>query len=127
MPKVIVVDDDHTNVVLTKMLLELDGFQVATCADIPQAAAAAESGVDAFVIDYHLARGINGLELLRQVRQGETAAPANTIIIVTSGDYRRETESTQAGANLFLHKPYPPENLSKELINLLKPRKGNDQ
>ncbi len=127
MPKIIVVDDDHTNVTLTKMLLELDGFQVVTCTDIPQAALAAENGADAFVIDYHLARGVNGLELLHQVRQRKTAVPPNTIVIVTSGDYRRETESTQAGADLFLHKPYPPENLSKELKNLLKPRKVNDQ
>lgn len=119
MPKIIVVDDDHTNITLTKMLLELDGFQVTTCTDIPQAAKATGDGVDAFVIDYHLARGVSGLELLQQIRQGKTAAAPETIVIVTSGDYRRETESSQAGANLFLHKPYPPENLSEELQKLL--------
>ncbi|MFQ5419982.1 MAG: response regulator [Anaerolineae bacterium] len=125
MSKIIVVDDDHTNITLTKMLLELDGFQVTTCTDIPQATEAAGNGIDAFVIDYHLARGVNGLELLHQIRNGETAAAPETIVIVTSGDYRREIESNQAGADLFLHKPYPPENLSEELKKLLKMRESH--
>lgn len=127
MTKVIVVDDDQTNITLTKMLLELEGFEVTSCTDIPQAARAAKDGVDAFVIDFHLARGVNGVELLRQIREGNTDALPQTVVIVTSGDYRREIESKKAGADLFLHKPYPPENLAIELKKLLDLRKINDQ
>ena len=58
MPNVIVVDDDPTNMTLLKLLLELDGFVVNTYSDVPSAKAAAQKDTDAFVIDYHLARGM---------------------------------------------------------------------
>ena len=119
MSKIIVVDDDPTNITLIQMLLELDDFVVKTCREVEQAITMAEADTDAFVIDYHLARGSNGLDLLRAIRSGETAASPNAIVLITSGDYRCEPESIEAGANLFLLKPYPPNALSQEIQKLL--------
>lgn len=119
MPKVIVVDDDPTNITLLQLLLELDGFTVNSFVDVNEAKNNTEADTVAFVVDYHLARGANGLELLRAIRQGETAVPADCIVIITSGDYRRRTEAKEAGANLFLQKPYPPGSLSKKIKQLL--------
>jgi DNA-binding response OmpR family regulator len=119
MNKIIVVDDDHTNVGLTKMLLELDGFDVIACQDIEQAKAAAAPEISAFVVDVHLARGASGLELIRAVRAAETAASADAIIITASGDHRREEEARTAGADCFLLKPYSPADLSQEIHRLL--------
>ncbi len=115
MSKIIVVDDDPTNITLIQMLLELDGFTVIACGDVDGAKAAAAADTSAFVVDYHLARGSKGLDLLHAVRRGETAAPQDTIVIITSGDYRCEAETMEAGANLFLLKPYSPNTLSQEL------------
>ena len=119
MTNVIVVDDDLANITLIKMLLELDGFTVGAFATVDEAKSKAAVDTDAFVVDYYLARGANGLELLHSVRNGETAAPAQTAFIVTSGDYRREEEALEAGADRFLFKPYPPEMLCKEIEKLL--------
>jgi len=119
MTKIIVVDDDLTNAGLIKMLLELDGYEVVSCADIAQAKTAASTDAGAFVIDCHLARGASGLDLVRDVRQGKTDAAAEISIIVTSGDHRREPEAMEAGADQFLLKPYPPDTLSEALKNLL--------
>ncbi|MCP4425434.1 MAG: response regulator [Chloroflexi bacterium] len=119
MPKIIVVDDDSTNITLIQMLLELDGFTVSSCAGVDQAKAMAEADTGAFVVDYHLARGSKGLDLLTAVRNGETAASRDAVVIITSGDYRCEAETTEAGANLFLLKPYSPDALSQGLSNML--------
>lgn len=119
MTKVIVVDDDQANITLIKMLLELDGFTVSACTTIDEAKMQVAGDTDVFVVDYYLARGVSGLDLLDAVRKGETAAPAQTPFIITSGDYRREEEALQAGANRFLFKPYPPETLSKVIEKLL--------
>ncbi|MBK7897362.1 MAG: response regulator [Candidatus Promineifilaceae bacterium] len=119
MTQIIVVDDDNTNSSLIKMLLELDGFSVEACEDQDKAEAAATAQTQAFVIDCHLARGRSGLDLLRAIRAGETNAAMETAVIITSGDYRREEESMSAGANLFLLKPYPPNDLSEAISNLL--------
>ncbi|GJM39945.1 MAG: hypothetical protein DHS20C20_02270 [Ardenticatenaceae bacterium] len=119
MKKIIVVDDDNTNSSLIKMLLELDGFSVEACEDQVKAEAVASQETKAFVVDCHLARGKSGLDLLRAIRAGKTNAASDTAVIVTSGDYRRENESMQAGANLFLLKPYPPNTLSEVIVEIL--------
>lgn len=119
MSKVIVVDDDPTNVGLIKMLLELDGFSITACTDIEEAKAAATEEVSAFIVDCNLARDENGIDLLRDVRGGKTAASEKTVVIMTSGDYRRDEESREAGADRFFLKPYSPGDLSSELSKLL--------
>lgn len=118
MSTIIVVDDDLTNVTLIQMLLEMDGFQVVACTDTEQALKAAIKGVNAFLVDCNLAGGKSGLDLLRTVRAGKTSVPANTIFFVTSGDHRREAEAQEAGADLFLLKPYSPTELSVEFNRL---------
>ena len=127
MAQIIVVDDDNTNSSLLKMLLELDGYSVAACEDQESAVSETTSITQAFVIDCHLARGKSGLDLLRAVRAGETKAKTETAVIVTSGDYRRETESIEAGADLFLLKPYPPQTLSEAISNVLGQGEANEQ
>jgi CheY-like chemotaxis protein len=119
MKKVIVVDDDPTNMGLLQMLLELDGFSVVACATITEALTATEENTAAFVVDCHLSRGESGLELLDMIRQEETAAAKDCVVIVTSGDQRLKEESESRGANLFLLKPYPPSDLSISLAKLL--------
>jgi CheY-like chemotaxis protein len=57
MKRIIVVDDDQTNVSLIKMLLELDGFTVEACTTIESAKTATANGVDVFVVDVNLSRG----------------------------------------------------------------------
>lgn len=119
MTKVIVVDDDVTNVGLIKMLLELEGFEAEACTGIKQAKATANEETDVFVVDINLARGTSGLDLLKDIRAGQTAARPDTIVIMTSGDYRRENDSLDAGAQRFLLKPYPPQSLSAEINKLI--------
>jgi Response regulator containing CheY-like receiver, AAA-type ATPase, and DNA-binding domains len=111
MPKIIVVDDDTTNVMLTQMLLELEGYSVIGCTNLAQAYASAAEGIDAFLVDVNLARGESGLELLRAVRAGKTAVAADTAVIITSGDLSRKQEALSLGATSFLLKPYPPDSL----------------
>ena len=122
MHKVIVVDDDPTNTSLIKLLLEMDGFSVQTSADIAGAKEVSSLSTDAYLIDCHLERGSNGIDLLKDIRLGETKAAVDVVVIVTSGDYRREVDAEVAGADLFLLKPYAPDTLSSKLKELLKAR-----
>ena len=122
MKTIIVVDDDLTNTSLLKMLLEIEGYQVITCKNILEAKDAAEKGADGFVVDCHLAGGMSGLSLLRDIRAGKTAVNPNTIVIMASGDHRIEEESLESGADRFLLKPYSPTELSSELSKLLAER-----
>jgi DNA-binding response OmpR family regulator len=121
MINVIVVDDDPTNAGLIKMLLELDGFKVDSCTDFDEAKAASTNATKAYVIDCNLARGASGIDILRAIRKDELASAPSTAVIMTSGDYRLEEETLDAGANQFLLKPYSPDVLSKAITELLQP------
>ncbi|MCA9961177.1 MAG: response regulator [Chloroflexota bacterium] len=123
MTQIIVVDDDLTNVSLTKMLLEMDGFDVIACTNLAQAEAASNLETKAYVVDVNLARNESGMDLLQMVRNGETAASSNTVVVITSGDYRREQEALDKGANRFLLKPYPPDQLPEILRTLIEGNK----
>lgn len=115
MSKVIVVDDDYANAQLTRMLLELDGFDVHVCNNLQQAQDVSQPDIDAYVVDVNLARGESGLDLLRRIRRGETGAAPDTVFLVTSGDHRRANEALEMGADEFLLKPYSPETLSQRI------------
>ncbi|MCA9872032.1 MAG: response regulator transcription factor [Anaerolineales bacterium] len=119
MKSIVIVDDDATNIGLLKMLFELDGYNVFPCKSIEEAKAAATEGIDAFVIDCHLAQGMSGLALLQDIRKGQTAVDKNTITVMVSGDHRLEKEVMATGANYFFLKPYSPSELSNKLQTLL--------
>jgi DNA-binding response OmpR family regulator len=114
--KVMIVEDDKTMSSLLKTLLELDGFVVvvATYGEQVVPTALAEQP-DAVLMDVHIA-GANGMELLRQIREHPqlTALP----VIMSSG-MDVEMESRSAGANAFILKPYPPEQLSSTLKKVI--------
>lgn len=122
MKTIALVDDDRSNTVLIRKLLEMDGFKVVVSPDIKRTQNASLNGVDAFVIDCNLAQGDDGIDLLLTIRSGNTAADSNVPIIMTSGDDRRLLEAERAGATRFLIKPYSPSTLSAQLSELLEVR-----
>ncbi len=116
---VLLVDDDRTSVNLLKMLLELDGFTVTVAPTLDLARAQLTAVTTVLVVDCYLGGGTSGLTLVEEVRQGATAAPANLVIIVVSGDDRREADAHTAGANAFYLKPYSISDFSAHLQALL--------
>jgi DNA-binding response OmpR family regulator len=119
MKRIVIVDDDASNVGLLQMLLELEGYETLACRTIAETETATPPQVDAFVIDCRLAKGSNGIELLQDIRAGKTAVPHHTTVIMVSGDARFADLSLDAGADRFLLKPYSPNELIITLKTLL--------
>ena len=119
MGTLILVDDDRSSTTLLKMLLEMDGFDVIACPNADMAVAAATNGVDAFIIDVYLAQGENGLDLLSTIRNGDTPAPKDCPVVMTSGDERRRGDAERSGATTFLLKPFSPSHLSELMRELV--------
>lgn len=119
MAKVLVVDDDTSTTTLLRLLLELEGFEVDTSTSVPQAVAAAAEEIATFIIDCKLANGESGIELLRTIRRGETAARLDAPAILVSGDPRLEPAALEAGADAFLVKPYAPSHLTEMVRELI--------
>ena len=114
--KVMIVDDDRTMNSLLQTLLELDGFGVVLCPQGDQVLATATAQKpDVILMDLHIGEA-DGLELLRQIRQHPEL---KALPVVMSSGMDMEDECHAAGANAFVLKPYPPEQLSTALKKVL--------
>jgi DNA-binding response OmpR family regulator len=111
-----IVDDDHTMNSLLRTLLELDGFSVVQAyrGDMVLPTALAEKP-DAVLMDVYIA-GANGMELLREIRRHPEL---RRLPVIMSSGMDVETESRSSGANAFILKPYPPEQLSSLLKKVI--------
>jgi DNA-binding response OmpR family regulator len=107
-----IVDDDRTMNSLLKTLLELDGFAVvlAPRGEIVLSTALAEKP-DAVLMDVNIADA-DGMELLREMRQHPDL---QGLPVVMSSGMDLERECRASGADAFILKPYPPEELSNTL------------
>lgn len=116
LPKILIVDDDRTTVKLLQTLLEMDGFDVSMAARGETALEMAqEQQPDLILIDFHLT-DMDGTDLL--VRLRSTASLADTPIVMASG-MDKEDEALNAGADLFLVKPFEPGSLADTFYNLI--------
>ena len=113
MTKVLLADDDYTMVALLKTLLGMEGYQVATLLD--KAGDILENirleNPDIMLIDIFLGDR-NGLDIVRQIRQMQDLKSMR--IIMASGIDKTE-ECLEAGADVFLLKPYMPNELFDKL------------
>jgi DNA-binding response OmpR family regulator len=115
--KVLIVDDDATMLKLMSTLLPLVGFEVVVN---PNPAAALETArsarPDVFLVDLHLGGGGSGLDVVRGLRADSQFA--TTPVIMISGE-DREQDAREAGANVFLLKPFMPDQLISALKALV--------
>lgn len=108
-----IIEDDPTMVSLLGTLLDMEGFQVAKLDKFNSVLADIErEEPDLILMDVHLETK-DGLDILAELRQDEKLKA--TKVIMSSGMDKKH-ESTLAGADDFLMKPYMPD----ELIDLVK-------
>lgn len=105
MAKVLIVDDNPTNLKLVKYVVESAGHQVATAIDAPSTLAAlAQDRPAAILMDLQLP-GVDGLELTRWIKANpDTAGIA--IIAVTAYAMKGDREKAlEAGCDDYVTKP----------------------
>lgn len=116
MPKIMIIDDDINSTKLIKTFLELEGFEVLISlrgGDALQKAI--EFKPDGFLVDYNL-DDRSGIDVVHELRANSDFA--NTPVIMASGqDVSDQTEA--AGINLFLIKPYEPDDLTQHFARLI--------
>jgi CheY-like chemotaxis protein len=120
---VLVVDDDADTREMVQRLLVSRGASVVTASSAAEALASIESavGVGLLVTDIAMP-SMDGLELVRQVRQrglGEAELPAIILTAFVSAEDQRR--ASVAGAQAHLAKPIDFSALLQEIVRLTKP------
>lgn len=104
-PRILVVDDNPTNIKILQTRLTSEGYDIVTAADGEQALAAArELGPDLILLDIMMPR-LDGIEVCKRLR-ADKEFPFTPIIFVTAmGDTKDVIAGLGAGGDEYLTKP----------------------
>lgn len=107
MPKRILLAEDEPNIVESlRFLLERSGFIVDVEVNGRAALESARNSLpDVMILDVMLPE-INGLEVLRQIRSDRTSATLPVLMLTAKGQREDRERAIEAGADLFLTKPF---------------------
>jgi DNA-binding response OmpR family regulator len=107
--KLLVVDDDvHIRRIVALYLRDHDVAEAATAEEALERIASEH--FDAVIVDLILPH-FGGLRLCRKIK----SAPAPPRVIVMSGDEQLREQAREAGADVFLAKPFTKDDLEKGL------------
>jgi len=117
MAKALVVDDSRTiRTILKRILLEL-GYEVCEAADGKQALAVIDSegtAVSLVLTDWNMPE-MDGLELLKRLRQNRELSLLKIIMVTTETELDRMVSALEAGANEYVMKPFTKDILKEKL------------
>ena len=116
MSKVFIIEDDRALLRELSSLLELDGYESASCSDFEHAdAEALAAEADLVVLDLRLPQA-SGLAICRSIRQ-ESDVPI--LVLTSSDDEFDEVMSMRLGADDYVAKPYRPAVLLAHVARLV--------
>lgn len=119
--RVLLVEDNEVNKLVTEGFLERDGHQVMF---VESGEAAVDllstNAVDLILMDIRM-RGIGGLEAIRRIRLLDNPEKASVPILVLTADLATTQEKTciEGGADGVLGKPFEPSALRHAMANCL--------
>lgn len=117
MPRIALVDDDRNTLVSVAMLLQAEGYDVATFSDGSTASGALRASLpDLVILDVKMPR-MDGIELLARLRE-HSSVP---IIMLTAKDSDSdELLGLRMGADDYVKKPFNPKLLIERVRALLR-------
>jgi two-component system C4-dicarboxylate transport response regulator DctD len=119
--RVILVDDEEDIRLATGQTLELEGHDVTTFARGNRALERIGRDFDGILVSDIRMPVMDGLELLRAVRERDPELPV--ILITGHGDVPLAVEAMRAGAYDFVQKPFDPKRLTDTVARALEMRR----
>jgi signal transduction histidine kinase/DNA-binding response OmpR family regulator len=125
--KVLIVDDNNTNQLIAKLLLEQSGFDVITANDGKEAVDIYQkqsTQIDLILMDIHMPN-MNGYEASSAIKQ----MYPNAIIVAMTAEVTPGVKESckQAGMEQYISKPFDPDMLIKLIQDILKSKGQNIQ
>jgi CheY-like chemotaxis protein len=119
MPSVLIVDDDPSIRKLVATTLEdVAGFELVEAADGDEALELAREDAPAIVLLDIDMPGIDGFEACRRLRAEPQTADATVVMLTAAADEEAERAAEEAGADLFITKPFSPLELLRLVDDL---------
>jgi two-component system chemotaxis response regulator CheY len=105
--RALIVDDSSAMRAVLSMTLKRRGLEILQAKDGFEALTvlSASGPTDLILIDWNMP-GMNGLELLRRIRQQPAFAAARVLMVTTETGMGQMAEAIAAGANEYIMKPF---------------------
>jgi signal transduction histidine kinase/CheY-like chemotaxis protein len=122
-PLILVADDQKPTAVMLERVFEYEGYQVESVYDGIAAVQAAQAMLpDLILLDINMP-GLNGFEVLKQLRESAATASIPTILITAMGELSDVVHGLKLGADDYLRKPFHPQELLARAQSKMKARK----
>jgi len=126
--KVMVVDDEPTNIKVVQRLLQLAGYaNFVTTTDSTAALELIRKQLPDIVLLDLMMPGVSGLEILSEIRSDDTLSFLPVIILTAATDRETKLQSLELGATDFLGKPLDPSELVARIRNVLTVKSYEDR
>lgn len=125
-PTILLLDADDDTRLMYGDYLRLRGFICVAC-DSPSAAWTLSTMADILVTEIAVETRVDGLALVRKVRDRHSTHALPTIVLTASASARDRQRATEAGCDVFLAKPCYPEVLVDEIVRLLQRSARHDE
>ena len=121
---ILIVDDDPLiRKLITTTLQDVAGYRLREAGDGIQAIeAAVEDRPELVFLDYDMPR-LNGIETCRRLRSDPVTAGATIVMLTAMSDGPHQDRAVDAGADLFLAKPFSPLRLLRLVDELAAQRR----
>jgi two-component system, chemotaxis family, chemotaxis protein CheY len=119
MANILIVDDSNTMRQMVAYTLESAGHTVTEAIDAASALQLTNSAnFDLVITDVNMP-GMNGLELVRQLRQQVSLKTKPILVLTTEAGADKKSLGRQAGATGWIIKPFDPQSLLEILPRVL--------
>lgn len=120
--KILVVDDNPTNLKLVSDLLEWSGYQVSKAMDAEQALEVIQQSIpDLILMDIALP-GMDGLTLTRKLKAAEATRHVKIVALTAFAMKGDEQKAFDAGCDGYISKPIDTRMLPVQVAGLLPPK-----
>jgi CheY-like chemotaxis protein len=119
--KILIADDEVYMIRLLELSLKKGGYTVISCRDGQEALAQAATALPQLIVLDIMMPGLDGLGALRQLKGNAATRDIPVVVLSAKGHALTKVEAEQAGAVLFLSKPFSPNQLLSEVKKILGP------
>jgi DNA-binding response OmpR family regulator len=126
MTKILIVDDDPDIVESTKLILEVEGFEVISAGSRREGMKAMQKKPDLLILDVMMEEADDGMVMARELRREGVRIPIlmlSAISRVTRMNYERDDDLLPVDA--FVEKPVSPNTLLLMVRKLLESKPGS--
>ena len=126
MPRILAVDDEPNIVRLIQVNLERHGYQVETANNGAQALAKIRANRPDLLVSDVMMPEMDGFELLANVRRDPALMDLPVIMLTAKAQDKDVLEGYKTGADMYLTKPFNPQELLAFVKRILSSSDGGD-